>query len=336
MIVLVWDVRLGAVVSEAKISVPSAALPSPETATSRTVRVALNRISNQLAGVVVAPLTNGGRAIVFVVPFTLPTSSVLAVVVGKQALTRKYLVVRGGIAEQAQKAEQLRHPRTSVAKGLLLDASEIARAELLKRLEVLLAPDAASTVETSKGGSAVVTLEVVAKADDLFEAFLVEERERWSEYHAKRAKVADEREKERRSAGVEAKELLEVGTKKYRLTMMKIEEAIAKAVKEGKKEGVSWRDVTAKRIKGVSDVYRFKYFEIRDVLEGGGITTVGAGKGEKEKPNGVKSVGRYEVSFIYFFVMSRRDFLTHILFTAYDPIDLCRCAVAILFPRLSQ
>jgi hypothetical protein len=44
--------------------------------------------------------------------------------------------------------------------------------------------------------------------------------------------------------------------------VVKIEEAI-----EAAGSGLAWSEVTAKRIKGVSDVYRYKYYEERKKRE---------------------------------------------------------------------
>jgi hypothetical protein len=197
-----------------------------------------------------------GRSVIFVIPLSLPTQSVLAVVVGKQALSRKYLVAGEGIAAQARKSEPLRHPRTTPAKLALLEASEAARANFLSQLESTLSP-----IEASKSMQVIDT--AVAKVDDLFELFLSEERNRWGEYNLKKIKAAEGKEKKRRTARMEEKNALEVGTKKYRLTKLKIESALAL----GAEAGLSWDEVTAKRIKNVSDVYRFKYYEIRHAAE---------------------------------------------------------------------
>lgn len=197
-----------------------------------------------------------GRSVIFVIPLSLPTESVLAVVVGKHALSRKYLVAGEGIAAQAKNSEPLRHPRTTPAKLVLLEASEGARANFLKQLEATLSP-----VEASKSVSVIDA--AVAKVDDLFELFLSGERHRWGEYNLKRVKAAEEKEKKRRIARLEEKNALEVGTKKYRITKLRIESALA----IGAEAGLTWDEVTAKRIKNVSDVYRFKYYEVRHAAE---------------------------------------------------------------------
>lgn len=280
IIVLVWDVRLGAVVSEVKVSVPSAALPTPETTSSRNVCVALNSISKRFAALVVSPTVGlNGRSVVFMIPLSLPSQSVLAVVVGKQALTRKYLVAAESVVVKAKKAEPMRHPRTTKTKLVLIEASEAARASLLQQLETVLVP-----LEQGKSTDAIDS--AIARADELFAAFMTEERARLTKYNLKKMATAEEKEKERRNAGLEEKNRLSTTTKKYRLNRAKIELAIKAAG-----PGTSWAEVTSKRIKNVSDIYRFKYFEVRKALE----EALGQEVVDDRHANAMKAILRQEV-----------------------------------------
>ncbi|KAI5474491.1 hypothetical protein MNV49_003214 [Pseudohyphozyma bogoriensis] len=249
---LVWDVRLGAVITESEINIPSAAFPP--TPTPRHLRLALQPVSRDTAALVATPETgNTGRSLVFALPLSLPTSSVLAVVVGKQALTRKYIAQGEGVIAKAKKTEPIRHPKTSKGKLALLAASEKAREGLLAKLE--------ATLEPLESGVGSVVDDAIAKAEKLFDKFLAEQRGVLAEYYQKKAALEEEKEKERRAAAVAEKAQVLTTTKKYRSVKTKIEEAIAAA------GDAAWSEVTAKRIKGVSDVYRYKYYEVRKAME---------------------------------------------------------------------
>ena len=190
----------------------------------------------------------------FVIPLSLPTESVLAIVIGKQALTKKYLVGGESIVVKASKSEPMRHPRTTKTKLVLLESSELARSTLLAELETLLLP-------LEQGKSTDLISDAVSRADERFAAFVSSERAALVGYNARKLIVSKEKEKERRNSALEEKDRLQTSTKKYRANKAKLELAIAQAGE------VDWKEVTAKRIKGVTDIYRYKYFEVRKALE---------------------------------------------------------------------
>lgn len=255
---LVWDVRLGAVVSASEIAIPAAAFP-PSPNAPRDLLLSLSLASRVNAALAVAPSTGStGRSLLYLLPLaSLPSASVLAAVVGKHALTRRFLAQTESIAAKAKRTEPVRHPRTSPGKLALLESSERERAALLDKLERVLAPlaDAKASADAVDGA--------VGEGDRLFAAFAAAERDRLTAYNLAKIAAAEEKEKERRNASLIEKDRLDASTKKYRTNRRRIELAIA----EAEKEGVSWVEVTAKRVKGVNDVYRYKYYELRKQLE---------------------------------------------------------------------
>lgn len=279
VVALIFDVRLGAVVSASDINIPSAAFSSP-LPSARALSLALYPLSYRAVSLVVSPTSGpGGRSIIFVHPLSLPSASVLAAVVGKHALTARYLAKGDSIAVKAKKTEPMRHPRTSKGKLLLIEASEAARSQLLEELEATMAP-----LENASGAALDGAIE---KAEAAFKVFVEGEKERLVEYALKKLHAAEEKEKERRIAALQEKDRLQTSTKKYRVTRRRIEDAIAKT-----REEVIWTEVTAKRIKGVSDVYRYKYYEVRKKLEEDMGQIVVEGSQEKA----LNAIERLEVS----------------------------------------
>lgn len=277
---LVWDVRLGALVSDSEVQVPSAAFP-PATQ-KRHVRLGLSSVSRTAAALVVAPSTGPtGRSLVFVLPLSLPSASVLAAVVGKHALTKKYLAeVPESSSARAKRAEPVRHPKTSPSKLALLEASEAARSQLLDALEPLLAVPAVADA-------------AIARAEELFDKFVDEERTRLTEYNLKKMQLAEERENERREKAHEELDKVKTTASKFRIAKRRIEAAIADAGPD-----VPWTDVTAKRIKTVNDVLRYKYFELRKADEEKAGKEVDNKSRRHEKA--LKAIAKQEVRFFFF------------------------------------
>lgn len=269
----VWDVRLGAVVAAVTTSVPAAVTTSRSAVgislslpTSYTATLALyplpqsqqqqqQQVSRSGSG---SAVTAGGRVVIFGLPLAPPvvlSSSVLAAVVGKQALTASFLARNDDTAvSKPRLVEPIRHPRTSARKQVLLDASAQARTTVLEQLAQAL------TSSSSSGSRATADIDGAERA---FSAFIEDETRRLREYNVAKVRVAAEREKERRVAALKARDESRTSTKKYELAKRRIEELIA----EGGGEGSSWKEVTSKRIKGVSDVYRYKYYDERVALE---------------------------------------------------------------------
>ncbi|ORY90239.1 hypothetical protein BCR35DRAFT_299835 [Leucosporidium creatinivorum] len=241
---LLWDVRLGAVISHSTIPVPSAVTPS-----RTNLSLSLSSANSTHATLALSPLSTStaGRIALFALPLsTLPSASVLAAVVGKHALTKQWLQSEETVLDLARKAEPIRHPRTSKNKEVLLDASEKAREAIIVRLAALL----------TEGK------EDVEGAEKAFAEFIGGEKKRLDEYNVAKVQAANEKEKERRVAALKEKDELRTSTKKYQVAKRRIEEVIQAA--EGSS---SWNEVTGKRIKGVSDMYRYKYYDTRKALE---------------------------------------------------------------------
>lgn len=272
---VIWDVRLGAVVSDPEIAIPAAALPS-NPSTSRQLSLGLSLTSKDTATLSVCPTAGtSGRSLIFVIPLVLPSASVLAAVVGKQALTRKYMAEDVSSSSPARRnIEPVRHPKTSKSKLALLDASAKARADVLEQLTDKLRP-----LETGSGNVKTATKD----ADEIFNAFIASEKQQLEAYAMKKAQLSAEKERERRVAAAAEKALVETSSKKYARMTTKIEEAIAAV-------GGEWKEVTAKRIKNVSDVYRYKYYEVRKAQEDA------EGRDEEEAFVVKRASEKYEVS----------------------------------------
>lgn len=83
-----------------------------------------------------------------------------------------------------------------------------------------------------------------------------------TEYNLGKIQLANEKEQERRVKALQEKEQLKASTVKYQAAKRRIETVI----QESGGDAV-WKEVTGKRIKGVSDVYRYKYYDQRKALE---------------------------------------------------------------------
>lgn len=278
VVALVWDVRLGAIVSANSIAISTSAFPA-STTPSRNLVLSLASLSLRTASLVVSPSAAPGRSVVFILPLVLPSASVLAAVVGKHLLTAKYSAQGDTVVEQAAKREPMRHPRTSKGKLVLLEASEVARVKILATLE--------STLSVLEGGKGATVDAAIAKAEKAFSVFLGNEKDRLREYTLTKMRAAEEKEKERRIAALQEKERLQTSTKKYRTMKRRIELAI-KEVGDDR----SWTEVTAKRIKGVSDMYRYKYYEERQKLDQETGDIVVEQRGQREQ----KALDALEVS----------------------------------------
>lgn len=253
---LLWDVRLGAVIASTTLVVSTAV-----TTSRAALGFSLSLPTPTTATIALFPTGVGatGRVAIFGLPLSppLPSASVLAAVVGKQALTAQFLAgpsASSSSNQPPQLREPIRHPRTSARKQALLDASERARTAVLQRLHAALPATGSRDIEA---------------AEAAFSSFMAEEKGRLVEYNVAKVRAAVEKEKERRVAALKERDAVKHSTKKFEIAKRRIEELIAEA--EGKAvsagEEFSWKEVTSKRIKGVSDIYRYKYYDDRVVLE---------------------------------------------------------------------
>ncbi|KAM0793710.1 hypothetical protein ACM66B_001135 [Microbotryomycetes sp. NB124-2] len=254
---VIWDIRLGAVLTSTTIAVPVAVSPT------RQVELSLSLPNPSLVTLSLLPkATSGaspGRLAVFGLPVSaLPSQSVLAAIVGKQALTSRFVAQSTSLTQQAANSEPVRHPRTSAAKLVFLQQSEQARAVVLDRLEAILNP--------SRPGADDVD---VGAADEVFDKFVKSEKAKLDEYNLSKLRLATEKEKERRLKALKDKDESKVNSKRYLAAKRRIEEVIQEREAEAGEKGqeFSWKEVTGKRIKGVSDVYRYQYYDERKALE---------------------------------------------------------------------
>lgn len=293
--------RTAIVVLEPEVAEPSTASSSAPTAARRTVLFGL-------------PL-NG-----------LPSASVLAAVVGKQTLTARYIAPTPDasasasatstpmspaaiVLDRARRAEPLRSELArhgNEKKAALLEASRLAREEVLASLAAILAP-----LRVNADGSTAAAEEqeqAVRKAETTWERYIEAQRDRLLEYNQNKVRLAMEKEKERRMAalgggrdgagGDVVAEGSEAGEATgYKVAKRRIERALAaagapvrptSASGEGEK---SWKEVTAARIKGVNDKYRYRYHLERNKKE----AEMGKTVKEFDWEEAVNKVERYEV-----------------------------------------
>lgn len=256
-----------------------------------------------------------GRSVIFILPLNfLPATSNLATVIGKHNLTKKYLEGIESVVDIAKRREPMHHPKTGKGKLELLEESRLARIACLEDLVKVLG----NGIDASSGERSVNETEL---ADQIFEKFLAGETERLKIYNVKKLEAANAKEKERRIAAIEEKERVQVTTQKYRTLKKRIEAAIKEA---GPK--AIWSDVTSKRIKGVSDIYRYKYYEVRKAAE----IEKGAIMIDKKVERALKFAERAEVSFISPAVSTRADFN---LSTADTTLIIRYCYFKTMLPR---
>ncbi|KAL7341044.1 RNA binding protein [Rhodotorula toruloides] len=240
---------------------------------------------------------SGSRTALFALPLTpLPAQSVLAAVVGKHSLTSRFLASppsSESVLARAERAEPMRSlAKTGEKKLVLVEAGRKAREAVLERLERVLAPvkEQASAVEQEKA---------VREAEEVWERWLEDEKDRLWEYNKDKVRVAMEKEKERRVKAIVEGEQGDEEVTRYKKAKKRIERALvdagaavrpgAGAEAEGKK---SWKDVTAARIKGVNDRYRYMYHRERNKME----EEMGKTVKEFDWDEAVNKVERYEPS----------------------------------------
>ncbi|BGP44370.1 hypothetical protein JCM10450v2_000181 [Rhodotorula kratochvilovae] len=289
-----WDTRFGTVIASTDLTVPSAVASS---VSALSLSLSLPARHTAVLTLSPAPSSTGTRTALFGLPLSaLPSASVLAAVVGKHALTARFLAsppAAHSVLARAKAAEPLRsqRPGQSEKKLALQEASRAAREALLARLKGVLAP-----LKTGSAG-AIEQGVAVAEAEKAWAKWLDEEKDRLWEYNKSKVRAAMEKEQERRMAAITDEG--DDDASRYRVAKRKIERAIAAAgasVKPGvgtDKEGkASWKNVTAARIKGVSDRYRYIYHRERNKME----EAMGKTVKEFDWDEAVAKVERYEPS----------------------------------------
>ncbi|GAA5975041.1 hypothetical protein JCM11641_000007 [Rhodosporidiobolus odoratus] len=332
-----WDARFGSAIATTDLTVPSAVASSLD-----ALSLSVSLPAKHTAIVTLSPTSpsstssNGSRTALFAIPLsTLPTSSVLAAVVGKHTLTARFLASHSSsststpnsnssssqaILAHAKRAEPMRSLRPgalSDKKIALLDASKDARERLLDTLVGVLEP-----LSRRGKGAEGEQEKAVIEAERLWEEYIEGERERLWEYNKDKVRERREKEQARRVAvlkGEKAEEAEEdgeaEGKTKYLAAKRKIERAL-KAVgvsvtpaehggeqgegeEEKEKEGqMSWKEVVGVRIKGVSDAHRYRYERERNKRE----VELGRTAREFDVEEAVKKVERYEPSLPSAFV----------------------------------
>ncbi|GAA5891802.1 hypothetical protein JCM8208_002891 [Rhodotorula glutinis] len=299
-----WDTRFGTVIASADLTVPSAVALS---VSALSLSLSLPARHTAILTLSPAPSASGTRTALFGLPVaSLPSASVLAAVVGKHSLTARFLAVSPAaqsVVARAKATEPLRsqRPGQSEKKLALQEASRIARELLLERLERVLAP--------LKAGAGAIAQDVaVVEAEKVWAKWLDEDKDRLWDYNKGKVRAAMEKEQERRMAAItDAGEDGDGDASRYKVAKRKIERAIAAAgasVKPGvvgadkKAAKASWKDVTAARIKGVSDRYRYMYHRERNKME----EAMGKTVKEFDWDEAVAKVERYEPSLPSSFV----------------------------------
>ena len=237
-----WDARFGAVIASSELSVPSAVATSASSLSLSACLPTRNTAIIALSPSFPAPSSTSSRIALFCLPLSppLPSSSVLAAIVGRQRLTSQYLATSeatDSVLAKAKKAEPILSSSESFSSEdrNAAQAGRLARETLLETLEKVLAPlkDSKNVKEAEKA---------VQKAEKEWSSFLEKERKRtWDVERPKMVK--------RRNEAAEAS----------------IEE-IKLRWSEGSVSGEGW-DGRWKRVKRVVD---------RAIVEGGGSVEVDA------------------------------------------------------------
>lgn len=298
-----WDARFGSAIATTDLTVPSAVASSLSTLT-----LSLSLPAKHTAIVTLSPSVpaspgspSGSRTALFGLPLSLlPSASVLAAVVGKHALTARFLASNASVDSvlaRAKRAEPIRSVKLASLnekKVVLLDASRDAREGLLEALEKVLSP-------LKEGGKKEEQDEAVEKAEKLWSEYLEGEKDRLLAYNQDKARTAMEKEQERKMAtlrgegaeGVEGAAAAE--RTKYLAAKRKVEKALKAAgasVTPGEEGGkTSWKEVTGTRIKGVTDKHRYRYQRERNKIE----EEMGKTVKDFDVEDAVSKVERYEV-----------------------------------------
>jgi hypothetical protein len=176
-------------------------------------------------------------------------------------------------------------------KAALLEAGRVAREAVLERLEGVLRP-------LKDQAPVAVQDEAVREAEGVWERWLEGEKDRLWEYNKDKVRLAMEKEKERRVRAIVEGDEGEDEATRYKKARKRIERALVEAgaaVRPGTDDGEgkkSWKDVTAARIKGVNDKYRYMYHRERNKME----EEMGKTVKEFDWEEAVDKVERYEVS----------------------------------------
>ncbi|GAA6062755.1 hypothetical protein JCM10212_005551 [Sporobolomyces blumeae] len=140
-----WDTRFGAVVASSDLNVPSAVASSTATLSLSACLPNRNTAVVTLSPSTSAPISPSSRIALFCLPLSppLPSSSVLAAIVGRQRLTARYLAASEAshsVVAQARRAEPIASSALAADEQELVEQSRQARHALLETLEKALRP----------------------------------------------------------------------------------------------------------------------------------------------------------------------------------------------------
>ncbi|GAA5923481.1 hypothetical protein JCM1841_001531 [Sporobolomyces salmonicolor] len=273
-----WDSRFGAVVASSDLTVPSAVASSISSLSLSTCLP--TRHTALLTLFPSVPTTTASRLAIFCLPLSppLPSSSVLAAIVGRQRLTGRYLAFNAdedSVSAKAKRAEPMTSLRAGQSTGekQRTEESRKAREALLEEFEALLAP-------LKEGGKVEEQAKAVEMAEEKWDMFLEEERKRT--WEVERPKLAKRRKEEAERKVEELKDGWRIGADNKDGRWRWAKSAVEKAILEGggsaelddeEAEGeegpdqVSWKTVAESEINGVDEADRLRYFEERSKIE---------------------------------------------------------------------
>ncbi|GAA5949785.1 hypothetical protein JCM3765_007689 [Sporobolomyces pararoseus] len=268
-----WDTRFGAVIASSNLSVPSAVATSPSSLHLSACLPTRNTAILTLAPSLSTPTTPSSRIALFCLPLSppLPTSSVLAAIVGRQRLTSQYLAhseSTDSVLAKAKRAEPILSSSASFStqEREAAIAGREARELLLASLEKTLEPLKA------QGGNVKESEKAVKSAEKEWTQFLEKERKRtWEIERPKMMK----RRKDAAEAQIEEIKLRWSEGAGFDGRWKRVKRVVERAIVEG---GVSaelespegkagWKSILKEEIEGVDVEDRKKYLTARNSVE---------------------------------------------------------------------
>ncbi|GAA5886082.1 hypothetical protein JCM16303_003856 [Sporobolomyces ruberrimus] len=270
-----WDARFGAVIASSELSVPSAVATSSTSLDLSACLPTRNTAILTLAPSSSSPKSSSSRIALFCLPLSpsLPSSSVLAAIVGRQRLTSRYLAhseSTDSVLAKAKRAEPIlstseSYPAEERDAAL---ASRAARQALLESLDKILAP-------LKQQGNVKEAEKAVDKAEKEWGVFLEKERKRTHEIE--RPKMV-----KRKKADVEA-QIEETKTRwsegalggegfggRWKGVKRAVERALiagGASVEIDSAEKSTWKAIMKEAIEGVDAEDRKKYAAARSNVE---------------------------------------------------------------------
>ncbi|GAA5992021.1 hypothetical protein JCM5350_006252 [Sporobolomyces pararoseus] len=268
-----WDTRFGAVIASSNLSVPSAVATSPSSLHLSACLPTRNTAILTLAPSLSTATTSSSRIALFCLPLSppLPTSSVLAAIVGRQRLTSQYLAhseSTDSVLAKAKRAEPILSSSESFStqERESAIAGRQARESLLQSLEKTLEP------LKSQGGNVKESEKAVKSAEKEWNQFLEKERKRvWEVEKPKMMK----RRKDAAEAQIEEIKLRWSEGAGFDGRWKRVKRVVERAIVEGgvsaeleSSEGkAGWKSILKEEIEGVDAEDRKKYSTARNTVE---------------------------------------------------------------------